>query len=122
MSSLAPVNPDDDTDPQAKIWRDTQLGAKGLFERWNVRLYLACDEQSDLLRTANTPIVGAGKLVELLSVVSLLRSADSMQSQKIYNLRGTVPAIPFTKGGAQRVGRSPQAPCYDCARWHGGVQ
>jgi hypothetical protein len=71
-----------------------------LLERWNVRLYLACDEQSDFLRTANTPIVGAGKLVELLSVVSLLCSADSMQSQKIYNLRGTVPAIPFRKGGA----------------------
>jgi hypothetical protein len=78
--------PEDDIVAHFNIWRDTRLGAEELPERWNARLFLANHEQSDFLRTADAPIVGVGKLVELMSVVSLLRSADSMRSQNIYHL------------------------------------
>jgi hypothetical protein len=102
LSGLVPVSPEEDTDAQDKIGADTVRGAKELIERWDVRLYLALDEASNLLRLDKMPFFGAGKLVELLSVVSYLRSADFVPPQRIYNLRGTAEPIAFIKDGQKR--------------------
>lgn len=59
MNSLVPVSPEEDTDAQDKIWNDTRLGAKELHRRWNVRLFLGPDEQSDLHNSERTPFFGA---------------------------------------------------------------
>lgn len=100
---LALANPDEDFDAQAAIWRDTKLGASILLKRWNVRLFLANDEASNVLLQDRTPVVGAGKLVEMLSVVALLQSAESIPPQDVFNLRGsTKEPIRFLKGGMER--------------------
>jgi hypothetical protein len=69
VSGHVPVSPEEDTDAQDKIGNNTILGARGLLQRWNVRLYLGLDEESDVLSQEHTPFFGAGKLVELLIVV-----------------------------------------------------
>lgn len=60
---LALTNPEEDFDAQAAIWNDTRIGAGILLKRWNVRLFLANDEASNVLLQQRTPVVGAGKWV-----------------------------------------------------------
>ena len=91
MSGIVPVSPEEDTDAQDKIWADTVRGVKELIERWDVRVFLALDEESNLFRQDKMPFLGAGKLVELLSVVSSLRSGEFMPAQRDYpNILGNV--------------------------------
>jgi len=97
VNSLVPVSPEEDTDAHDKIWDDMRLGAKELHRRWNVRLFLGLDKESDLLSSERTPFFGVGKPMELLSVVSFLRPADFIPPQKVFNLRGTADPIAFTK-------------------------
>lgn len=99
---LALSNPEEDFDAQAAIWRDTRLGASILLKRWNVRFFLADDDASNVLLQEQTPVVGAGKLVEMLSVVALLQSAESVPAQDVRNLRGSTGPVRFVKDGVER--------------------
>jgi hypothetical protein len=67
-----------------KIWADTLRGAKELIERRDVRVFLGLDDESNLFRQEKMSFLGTGNLVEILSVVSYLRTGEFMPPQRIY--------------------------------------
>lgn len=100
MDEIYNVTADGDTAAKDTLWQAIQLLAHKLKADWNLDTYL----QGKGSRRLDAPMVRPDerlwKLVEILTVLTVLRDAERVNSSAVYNLIGRIPEpVEFIRNG-----------------------
>lgn len=93
-------NPDQDQEVKRALWQAICRLADQFRSQWGMAAYLSNDHSEPVSSTATTPNCSVWKLVEILSVFTVLRDADIVRTAEVFNLRGRITTpIFYLQGG-----------------------
>jgi hypothetical protein len=91
MDEVLSVKADEDTSAKEALWQAIQLLAQELKAAWNLDTYLQGKGTRPLTILMPRPDEHLWKLVEILSVLTVLKDADQVLSSSVHNLLGRIP-------------------------------
>lgn len=91
MNEIFYVTADSDTAAKDALWKAIQLLARELKAKWDLDTYLHGKGSRPLAFPVATPDHELWKLVEILSVLTLLKDAEMVRAAPVYNLLERIP-------------------------------
>lgn len=88
MEIVATEDPNMDREAKHALWKAIVRKAEQLRRNWGVSAFLSKDRSEPIADGASLPSCDIWKLVEILSVYTVLSNADEVMTTEVYNVRG----------------------------------
>lgn len=90
MELIETEDPNKDSEAKQALWKAIVRQAEHLRRKWGMSAFLSKDHSEQVTGGTSLPTCDIWKLVEILSVFTVLRDADEVLSTEVYNLRGRI--------------------------------
>lgn len=100
MYLIAAPDPDNDLAAKRALWGAIHQIADDMGSKWGLEAFLSHDCSRPINSVVPMPTLTIWKLAESLSVFIVLRDADEVRTDRVFNLRGRIPnPINYIKRG-----------------------
>jgi hypothetical protein len=90
---------DNDDRARKSLWNAIHVAARTIRRSWNVRTFLLPTDDLEITDTLQVPTAPTWKLVEILSALAILTSAQDVRTKKVPNLVSKTGPIEYLKNG-----------------------